>query len=313
MILMLLVMFEVLCCLHRRRPSSAPRRRLARNLDTQCHDHIDSRKLFVVVGQRSVTVCKRCPDALVVGDALSDVRHMLDPKPTILIVDDDPDIRQLIGEFLSREGMDVAEAADAEAMDSVLGRIRPDLIVLDLMLPGEDGLSICRRLRSARGPAILMLTAKSDEIDRVVGLEMGADDYLVKPFGPRELLARIRAVLRRVSEQGSEAPSRRFVFDQFVVDLDARQISDANGAPLSLTSGEFDLLTCFVLRPRRVLSRDQILDQMRGRGAEPFDRTVDMLTSRLRRKLADVSPETELISTVRNSGYLFTPAVKALP
>ncbi|MEM7057146.1 MAG: response regulator [Pseudomonadota bacterium] len=238
---------------------------------------------------------------------------MIEPKPTILIVDDDPDIRSLVAEFLSREGLDVEQAENAEVMDAVLARVRPDLIVLDLMLPGEDGLSICRRLRAAGGPAILMLTAKSDEIDRVVGLEMGADDYLVKPFGPRELLARIRAILRRMSEHSGAAPSRRFSFDRFVMDLDARQIEDADGAPLSLTSGEFDLLACFVQRPRRVLSRDQILDQLRGRGAEPFDRTVDMLTSRLRRKLADASPETELISTVRNSGYLFTPTVKALP
>ena len=241
---------------------------------------------------------------------------MMEPKPTILIVDDDPDIRELVGDFLSREGMEVAEAEDAAAMDAVLSRTRPDLIVLDLMLPGEDGLSICRRLRAARGPAILMLTAKSDEIDRVVGLEMGADDYLVKPFGPRELLARIRAVLRRGAGQRTEADAvpAATSFDRFVVDLDARQIDRCGWrAPVALTSGEFDLLACFVLRPRRVLSRDHILDQLRGRGAEPFDRTVDMLTSRLRRKLADVSPDAELISTVRNSGYLFTPSVKSLP
>ncbi|MEM6664036.1 MAG: response regulator transcription factor [Pseudomonadota bacterium] len=237
---------------------------------------------------------------------------MIEQRQTILIVDDDPDIRNLVAEFLSCEGLDVEQAENAETMDAVLARVRPDLIVLDLMLPGEDGLSICRRLRAAGGPAILMLTAKSDEIDRVVGLEMGADDYLVKPFGPRELLARIRAVLRRMSGQRAEALSRRFSFDQFVIDLDARQIADQDGTPLTLTSGEFDLLACFVLRPRRVLSRDQILDQLRGRGADPFDRTVDMLTSRLRRKLADASPDTELISTVRNSGYLFKPIVKAL-
>ncbi len=235
---------------------------------------------------------------------------MTEPKPVILIVDDDPDIRQLVAEFLSLEGLEVEVAENAAAMDVVLARIRPDLIVLDLMMPGEDGLSICRRLRASGGPAILMLTAKSDEIDRVVGLEMGADDYLVKPFGPRELLARIRAVLRRMTERANGPPSRRFSFDQFVIDLDARQIAAVDGAPLSLTSGEFDLLACFVQRPRRVLSRDQILDQLRGREADPFDRTVDMLTSRLRRKLAEINPESELISTVRNSGYLFTPIVK---
>lgn len=243
---------------------------------------------------------------------MTDVLAMTDTQPKILIVDDDADIRRLVAEFLMREGMNVEEAEDASAMDQVLARIRPDLIVLDLMLPGEDGLSICRRVRANDGPAILMLTAKSDEIDRVVGLEMGADDYLVKPFGPRELLARIRAVLRRVSDRPVGTTTRRFAFDMFMIDLDARQISDSGGAPLPLTSGEFDLLACFVQRPRRVLSRDQILDHLHGREAEPYDRTVDMLTSRLRRKLASVNPEVELITTVRNIGYLFTPTVKAV-
>ncbi|MEM8622271.1 MAG: response regulator [Pseudomonadota bacterium] len=238
---------------------------------------------------------------------------MTDPRPFILVIDDDPEIRRLVGEFLSREGLDVVEAADAEGMDAILAQRSPDLIVLDLMMPGEDGLSICRRLRAAGGPAILMLTAKSDEIDRVVGLEMGADDYLTKPFGPRELLARIRAVLRRIKEQpGAAAPTRRYAFDRFVIDLDARQLTGADGTALTLTSGEFDLLACFVQRPRRVLSRDQILDRLRGRGAEPFDRTVDMLVSRLRRKLGAASAGTELISTVRNGGYLFTATVKAV-
>ncbi|MEL6766762.1 MAG: response regulator [Pseudomonadota bacterium] len=241
----------------------------------------------------------------------------MESGPLILVVDDDPEIRRLVAEFLVREGLEVEEAGDAAAMDAVLARRQPDLLVLDLMLPGEDGLSICRRLRATGGPAILMLTAKSDEIDRVVGLEMGADDYLTKPFGPRELLARIRAVLRRVGEQPGGhaghgvAAARRFAFDRFVVDLDARQLTDSSGAVLTLTSGEFDLLACFVQRPRRVLSRDQILDQLRGRGAEPYDRTVDMLVSRLRRKLNAAGPENELISTVRNGGYLFTPTVKA--
>lgn len=236
---------------------------------------------------------------------------MIEANPHILIVDDDPDIRRLVAEFLSNEGMTVDEAADANAMDAVLALRSPDLLILDLMLPGEDGLSICRRLRTGGGPAILMLTAKSEEIDRVVGLEMGADDYLAKPFGPRELLARIRAVLRRVSEHPVAARSRRFAFDQFLIDLDARQLVDENGVSVTLTSGEFDLLACFVLRPRRVLSRDQILDRLRGRGAEPFDRTVDMLVSRLRRKLQAPRATGELITTVRNNGYLFTPTVRA--
>lgn len=231
----------------------------------------------------------------------------------ILIVEDDPDIRQLVGELMRKEGFAVEEAEDAIAMDAVFARMRPDLMILDLMLPGEDGLSICRRIRAQDNLPILMLTAKSDEIDRVVGLEMGADDYLAKPFGPRELLARVRALLRRSGAQPQAAPSRRLTFDRFVVDLDARQLSGSDGSAMTLTSAEFDLLACFVQRPRRVLTRDQILDWMRGRSADPFDRTVDMLVSRLRRKLDTASPGSSLISTVRNGGYLFTAPVKTAP
>lgn len=260
------------------------------------------------VCQRFVTVCNGALFALACAARLADAAPMTVVRPSILIVDDDPEIRRLTAEFLTREGFDVHSVADAIEMDAALARARPDLIVLDLMLPGEDGLSICRRLRAVSGPAILMLTAKSDEIDRVIGLEMGADDYLPKPFGTRELLARIRAILRRTTADAKN-PTRRVAFDRFVVDLDARQIAEAGGVELTLTSGEFDLLTFFVQRPRRVLSRDQILDQLRGRGAEAFDRTVDMMVSRLRRKLAAVSPEAELITTVRNSGYLFTATV----
>ncbi len=229
----------------------------------------------------------------------------------ILIVEDDPEIRQLVSELMRREGFEVEAAEDAAAMDVILGRVRPDLVILDLMLPGEDGLSICRRLRAQHALPILMLTAKSDEIDRVVGLEMGADDYLVKPFGPRELVARVRAVLRRGSLP-PRPPDRRFAFGPFVIDLDARQLAVANGDPVSLTSAEFDLLACFVQRPRRVLTRNQILDWTRGRSADPFDRTVDMLISRLRRKLDAASPGSNLIATVRNGGYLLTAHVKPL-
>lgn len=228
----------------------------------------------------------------------------------ILIVEDDPDIRRLVGDLLRREGFAVEEAEHAVAMDAVLARTRPDLLVLDLMLPGEDGLSICRRLRANDLLPILMLTAKGDEIDRVVGLEMGADDYLVKPFGPRELLARIRALLRRANARQPELPSRRFAFDRFVIDLDTRQVTDDTGGDVVLTSAEYDLLACLVQRPRRVLTRDQILDWTRGRASDPFDRTVDMLVSRVRRKLEAASPASRLISTVRNGGYLFTATVK---
>lgn len=234
-------------------------------------------------------------------------------QPTILIVEDDPDIRRLVAGLMRREGFGVEEAEDAVAMDAAMARMRPVLVVLDLMLPGEDGLSICRRIRAKDTLPILMLTAKSDEIDRVIGLEMGADDYLVKPFGTRELVARVRALLRRGSTQPPAPRSRRFAFDRFVIDLDARQLTDDAGRGLTLTSAEFDLLACFVERPRRVLTRDQILDWTRGRAADPFDRTVDMLVSRLRKKVDAASPASSLISTVRNGGYLFTAAVKPAP
>ncbi|HZE46301.1 MAG TPA: response regulator transcription factor [Xanthobacteraceae bacterium] len=234
------------------------------------------------------------------------------PLATILIVEDDPEISRLVADFMRREGFEVACAVDGRAMDAVLARLRPDILILDLMLPGEDGLSICRRMRASDTFPILMLTAKSDEIDRVVGLEMGADDYLVKPFGPRELLARVRAILRRANGVATKRVARRYAFDRFVVDLDSRsvELAESDQAPPQFTSAEFDLLGCFVLRPRRVLTRDQILDWTRGRSAEPFDRTVDMLISRLRKKLDTASPGSNLITTVRNGGYLFTASVK---
>jgi len=237
---------------------------------------------------------------------------MTAPSASLLIVEDDPEIRRLLADFLQQEGFEVECADSGKAMDAVLQRLRPDLLVLDLMLPGEDGLSICRRLRADDNIPILMLTAKSDEIDRVVGLEMGADDYLTKPFAPRELLARVRAILRRARAAPARLPVRRYAFDKFVIDLDARSIGfgDSGQDSLQLTSAEFDLLGCFVQRPRRVLTRDQILDWTRGRSAEPFDRTVDMLISRLRKKLDAASPGSGLITTVRNGGYLFTPSVK---
>jgi len=234
------------------------------------------------------------------------------PKPTILIVEDDPEIRRLVGDFLIHEGYAVELAEDARAMDAVLQRVRPDLMILDLMLPGEDGLAVCRRLRGSDPIPILMLTAKSDEIDRVVGLEMGADDYLAKPFSSRELLARARAILRRTQPAVPQVQNRRYRFDAFVIDVDARGLSVGENGAVALTSGEFELLVCFVQRPRRVLTRDQILDWTRGRSADPFDRTVDMLISRLRRKLDAASPGSNLINTVRNGGYLFTAYVSPL-
>ncbi|TYC48303.1 response regulator transcription factor [Rhodobacterales bacterium] len=233
-------------------------------------------------------------------------------KKTILIIDDDPEIRRLVAGFLRNEGFELELAGDGREMDGILEWVRPDLIVLDLMLPGEDGLSICRRLRSDQTVPILLLSAKGEETDRVVGLEIGADDYVVKPFSPRELLARIRALLRRSGMHSQQPLTRRFSFDGFIADLDARLLQTEFGDPVPLTSAEFELLTCFILRPRRVLSREQILDWTHKRISDPFDRTVDILVSRLRKKLDPLKRGSNLISTVRNGGYLFTPTVKQI-
>lgn len=237
------------------------------------------------------------------------------PAPeTVVIVEDDEEIRILVADLLRQDGYNVEAAGSGAELDEVLSRVRADLLILDVMLPGEDGLAICRRIRARDGVPILMLTAKSDEIDRVLGLEMGADDYVVKPFGPRELIARVRARLRRARQGETLAhATRRFAFDNFVVDLDARHLATADGAEVVLTTAEFDLLACLVGAPRRVLSRDHIMSRVRGRSADPYDRTIDMLVSRLRRKLEAASPGTALISTVRNTGYLFTAQVRAVP
>ena len=235
-----------------------------------------------------------------------------DTDALIVVVEDDEEISRLVRDMLRREGFAVEVAASGDALDQVLALQSPDLVILDLMLPGEDGLSICRRLRARSGILILMLTAKADAIDRVVGLEMGADDYLTKPFNPRELLARVRALLRRARGLAEPETNRRLGFQGLVIDLDARRLSTEGGQLVPLTSAEFELLTCFVQRPRRVLTRDQLLDWTRGRSAEPFDRTIDMTISRLRKKIDAVAPGLELITTVRNNGYLFVPPVRQL-
>lgn len=233
---------------------------------------------------------------------------MSEAASTILIVEDDAVIRRLVSEALRNEGFRVEAAEDAAEMDAILVRTRPDLLILDVMLPGEDGLSICRRLSAHEHFPILMLSAKSEEIDRVVGLETGADDYLVKPFGPRELIARVRAMLRRGPRVQSPL-ARRFSVGSLTVDLDARQVVDAHGATVALTSAEFDLFACFIQRPRRVLTRDQIGKWTRGRVPDPLDRSIDMIVSRLRRKLDRAATDANLISTVRNGGYLLTAHV----
>jgi len=233
-------------------------------------------------------------------------------RPHILIVDDDREIRDLLARFLVRHDFRVDTAADGKEMDRVLAGGRFDLIVLDLMMPGEDGLSICRRLRLETSMPILMLTALGEEADRIVGLEIGADDYLPKPFNPRELLARIRAVLRRSqtsAEQGEGTRPRVLSFDSWQVDLAARELRDAEGSLVSLTSGEFDLLEALVERPQQILSRDQLADLTSGRVLGPLDRSIDVALSRLRRKLGEDPKLPRLIKTVRHGGYYFAADV----
>lgn len=232
---------------------------------------------------------------------------------TIMIVEDDREIRALLADLLTREGYAPVCVENGAAMDRALMQACPDLVVLDIMLPGEDGLSICQRLRSKSRTPILMLTAKADDVDRIIGLELGADDYLPKPFNPRELLARIKAVLRRVDGPLEMPPPRRIAFGRLVADLDGRSLTNDQDHIVELTAAEFDLLACFLERPKRVLSRDQLLDWTRGRTADPFDRVIDVSVSRLRRKLVAADPKAAFsIRTVRNGGYLFSADVRPL-
>src|SRR5688572_29621559 len=238
---------------------------------------------------------------------------MAELKTRILIVDDDQRHRDLLVRYLGGEGFEVKAVHDGAAMDRQLARERYDLLVLDLMLPGEDGLAICRRLRAAGtqpAPAIIMLTAKGDDVDRIVGLEMGADDYLPKPFNPRELLARIGAVLRRkgpdeIPGAPSETP-QTFEFGQFVLDLGTRTLKK-NGETVPLTTGEFSVLKVFARHARQPLSREKLMELARGREYEVFDRSLDVQISRLR-KLIEPDPSSPLyIQTVWGLGYVFIP------
>lgn len=234
---------------------------------------------------------------------------------SILVVDDDPDIRDLVAEFLTRHGYTVDTAADGKSVERAMMRRRPDLVVLDVMLPGEDGLAICRRLARPDGPAIIMLSAMGEETDRIVGLELGADDYLPKPCNPRELLARVRAVLRRRNEPrgGDEALEAACEFAGWRLDLVRHELRSPQSVVVNLSSGEFSLLRTFVERPQRVLTRDQLLEFARGPRSDAFDRAIDVQISRLRRKLEGGGNGQELIRTVRNEGYLFVPKVSRTP
>jgi len=233
--------------------------------------------------------------------------------PHILVVDDHREIRDLVSRALSKEGLRVSTAADGRAMRKVLADSRIDLVLLDLMLPGEDGLALCRALRAESSIPIIMLTAKGDEVDRVIGLEMGADDYLPKPFGSRELVARIRAVLRRSPDKtvrrDAEHHPRRYRFERWRLDTGVRELLRDDGVTVPLSTGEYDLLIALVDRPQRVLSRDQLLDLARGRGANALDRSIDTQVSRLRKKLEIDPADPKIIKTVWGGGYVFTPAV----
>lgn len=233
----------------------------------------------------------------------------MDLSTRLLIVDDDPGIRELTAAFLADHGFVVDTAESAAALRAALAANRYDLIVLDVMMPGEDGLSVLRSLDRATAPPVIILSVIGTEVDRIVGLELGADDYLAKPAAPRELLARVRSVLRRT--QGGPAPAAigaagaaraRLRFAGWSLDPVGRELIDPDGVLVELSDGEYRLLIAFAEHPRRVLTRDQLIDLSRGPHAEPFDRAIDVQVSRLRRKLA--RPGQELIRTVRNEGYL---------
>lgn len=232
--------------------------------------------------------------------------------PHLLIVDDDKELCSLLSKFLTQHGYRVAVAHSGKEMTSILAVSRVNLVILDLMLPGEDGLMLCRRLRATSTLPIIMLTAMGDEVDRIIGLEMGADDYVVKAANPRELLARVRAVLRRAGppEARASADQKRILeFSGWRLDVTHRQLFSAKNALVPLRAGEFELLLAFAERPQRVLSRDQLLDLSRGRSANVFDRSIDVQISRLRRKIEPDPKEPTLIKTVRSGGYILAANV----
>ena len=234
----------------------------------------------------------------------------------VLVIDDDRDIRDLVSSYLKKNGLRVTTAADGRQMRSFLDSDRVDLVVLDLMMPGDDGLVLCRELRAGKHKAtpIIMLTARNDDTDRIVGLEMGADDYLVKPFVARELLARIKAVLRRTrmlppNLQVTEA-GQLLAFGDWQLDTTARHLLDKDGSAVPLSGAEYRLLRIFLDHPQRVLSRDQLLNLTQGRESELFDRSIDLLVSRVRRRLRDDAGEPVYIKTVRSEGYVLAMPVE---
>ena len=234
-------------------------------------------------------------------------------KPHILIVDDDSEIRDLLSQFLQKHDYTVSVAADGPAMWAALDQESVDLIVLDLMLPGDDGLTLCRQLRHSQNTPIIMLTALGEDTDRIVGLEMGADDYLPKPFNQRELLARIKAVLRRAPSSGDNTSGHQLTslhFEGWRLSVSKRELYRFDNVLVPLTAGEYELLLSFLENPQHVLNRDQLLDLTKGRALMPFDRSIDVQISRLRRKIEKDSKNPTLIKTVRSGGYIFTANVE---
>jgi two-component system OmpR family response regulator len=240
---------------------------------------------------------------------------MNEDTPTrLLLVDDEPGLREPLAEYLSRQGFVVAQAASAAEARSLLRDDTPDLVLLDIMMPGEDGLSLCRHLSETRAIPTILLTAKGEATDRIVGLEIGADDYVVKPFEPRELVARIRSVLRRAAKGGTLPPqSELFEFEGWRLDPLKRRLVDPEGALIPISSVEFRLLLALLEHPRQVLDRDRLLDMVQGREAHLFDRAVDNQVSRLRRKIEVDSRNPALIQTVWGGGYMLAAEVRRVP
>jgi len=231
----------------------------------------------------------------------------------ILVVDDDAEIRGLLGDYLRKNGSRATVVADGKAMWAALARAKIDLIVLDLMLPGEDGLALCRKLRAESDMPVIMLTARGEETDRIVGLEIGADDYLAKPFSPRELLARIKSVLRRhrsLPRNLRTEEARVIVFAKWRLDTVARHLVSPGGVVTSLSGAEFRMLRIFLDHPNHVLSRDQLMVLTHGREAEPFDRSIDNQVSRLRHRLDEDPADPKIIKTVRGEGYVLAVPVE---
>lgn len=250
-------------------------------------------------------------------DAAREARHttaMIEPAATqVLLVDDEPSLRQPLAEYLVRQGFRVTEAASAAEARALLAAETPDLVLLDIMMPGEDGLSLCRHLAETRQLPVIFITARGEATDRIVGLEIGGDDYVVKPFDPRELVARIRSVLRRSSRTRAEADEGQlYRFEGWTLDPLKRRLADPDGVVVPISSAEFRLLMAFLDHPRQVLDRDRLLDMVQGREAHLFDRAVDNQISRLRRKIEVDSRNPQLIQTVWGGGYMLAAEVRKI-